>query len=266
MLTLAALWSLTLNAPKVDERLVGTWLAGSAPFITLEANGQGSMEEGRVKWSADGKTLVVTDADNGTDTLPYTLNGNSLTLNMAGVALVLTRGGAGTSVKGPGPLSKKAAKASQVTEEEADREAMAQAQAYLAQQQGAQVAQPQQPRAQTGRAPQAPAGNSPLTQLILSSAWCSFTYNKISGASSTTRVQYFRDGTWSTGGRSETYNSGANGAYAGQSNSTDHGRWEVRNEPGLTFNIAHCGPSDSPALVGKPIRRAMKLGRSLMVE
>jgi hypothetical protein len=231
MLMLTALLSLTLTAPKLDDRLLGTWLAGGAPFITLEATGQGSMEEGKVKWSADGKTLIVTDTDNATDTLAYTVNGNSLTLVMGGLPLTLTRAAAGASVKAPGPLSKKAAKATQVTEEEADREAMAQAQAYLAQQQhGGQVAPAP---AQAGRAAPQPAraaGTSPLTQLMLSSAWCSFSYNKISGASSTTRFQFFRDGTWSNGGRAESYNSGANGSYAGQTDSANRGRWEVRDE------------------------------------
>ena len=42
-------------------------------------------------------------------------------------------------------------------------------------------------------------------------------------------MQYFRNGTWSRGGQSETYNSGAYGSVAGQSNSNNGGRWEVRN-------------------------------------
>ena len=72
------------------------------------------------------------------------------------------------------------------------------------------------------------AGNDQLSQLLLSGAWCSFSYNKISGASSTTRVVYYRNGTWALGGQSETYNSGANGAVAGQYNSNNGGLWEVR--------------------------------------
>jgi hypothetical protein len=184
------------GTPKVDERLVGTWLAGGAPFVTFNANGTGAMDDGKVKWSADGKTLVVVDDENSTDTLPYVVDGANLTLNMGGVPMVLTRATSGVGGKKQGPLSAKAAK-------------------------GARVAEAEQPRA---------AGPSQLAQLLLSSAWCSFSYNKVSGASSSTRFQFFRDGTWSNGGRSESYNSGAYGSMAGQTDSSNRGRWEVRNE------------------------------------
>ncbi len=201
MLMLTTLLSLTLNAPKLDERLVGTWLAGGAPFMTLNANGTGSMDEGRVRWAADGQTLSVTDAENVTDTMPYSVNGATLTLSVGGVPLALTRAGGGAKVAQRGALATKAERATREAPEEP-------------------------PPGPTAR----PAAGSPLTQLLLSSAWCSFTYNKISGASSSTRFQFFRDGTWSTGGRSETYNSGAAGSVAGQYDSSNRGRWEVRNE------------------------------------
>ncbi len=230
------LLSLTLcGAPKVDEKLVGTWLAGSAPFITLNANGTGTMEEGKVKWSADGQTLIVTDDENGVDKLGYAVNGGTLTLNMGGMPLALTRAGAGVQVKKQGPLAARAEKANRVSEEEADKEAMIEAQAWLqknGQGQPGLAAQPQ-PQQQGQRAPQqgqAPrgAGTDQLSQLLLSSAWCSFHYNKVSGASSSTRYQFYRDGTWSTGGRTETYNSGAYGSMAGQYDSSNRGRWESR--------------------------------------
>ena len=227
---MAALLSLTLSgAPKLDDKLVGTWLTGSAPFVTFNANGTGTMEEGKVKWSADGKTLTVTDDGGGVDTLTYTLSGGTLTLNMGGVPMALTKAGAGVQVKKQGIFSAKAGKGNQVSEEEADREALAEAQAYLAKngqagQPGA-AQRPLQPQAQPPHA----AGNDQLSQLLLSSAWCSFHYNKNTGSSSSSRYQFYRDGTWSNGARTETWNSGANGTVNGQYDSGNRGRWEVRN-------------------------------------
>lgn len=179
------------GAPKLDERLVGTWLAGGAPFVTFNANGSGTMEDGKVKWSADGKTLIVTDEDGEADKLAYVVDGATLTFNMGGMPVVLTKGGASSGKKGP--LSSKVEKA----------------------------AAPEATR---------PSGASKLAQLLLSSAWCSFRYNKVSGATNTSRYQFFRDGTWSTSARAETYNSGANGTVSGQYDSSNRGRWEVRNE------------------------------------
>ena len=72
-------------------------------------------------------------------------------------------------------------------------------------------------------------GNDQLSRLLLSSAWCSFTYNKISGASNTTKYRFFPNGTWSNGGRAETYHSGAAGSVAGQYDSSGGGQWESRN-------------------------------------
>ena len=48
---------------EVDAKLVGTWLAGGTPFVTFNANGTGQMEEDKVKWTADGSSLTVTDSD-----------------------------------------------------------------------------------------------------------------------------------------------------------------------------------------------------------
>lgn len=185
-------------APKVDQRLVGTWFAGSEPFFTLAANGTGSMEDARVKWSADGKTLTVTDEDGETDRGTYVVEGDVLTLTLGGIPVQLRRAGAKTPAASPG-------------EEKARRKPDA----------------PPVPQAP----PTAPrgAGADQLSQLLLSSAWCSFRYNKVSGASSTSRVQFFPDGSWAMGARGETYSSGPNGTVSGQTDSSDRGQWQVRN-------------------------------------
>lgn len=180
-------------APRADPRLVGTWLAGNEPFITLAANGTGSMDEGKVKWSTDGAVVTITDETGESDKATFQLEGDTMTLTIGGIPVALRRAG---SVKKQSALAEKAARAN-----------LGQA--------GAQQA--------------ATAGTDQLSQLLLSSAWCSFSYNKVSGASSKSRVQYFRNGTWSMGGQNETYNSGANGTVAGQYNSNNGGSWEVRN-------------------------------------
>jgi hypothetical protein len=87
-----------------------------------------------------------------------------------------------------------------------------------------------QPQQQARQAPQ--GGGNPidaqLTQLLTSSAWCAFSYNQRSGASSKERFVFGRDGMYlqQTGG--ETYSSGYGGTYAGQSGGGRRGRWRVQ--------------------------------------
>jgi len=63
--------------------------------------------------------------------------------------------------------------------------------------------------------------------LLLSSAWCTFTYNQTTGYSSTTRVTFRKNGTYSTGGRAEGYSSGRGGTYASQNDTQGNGKWKV---------------------------------------
>ena len=224
--------SLTLSgAPKVDAKLVGTWLAGGAPFVTFNGNGTGQMEEGKVKWTADGTTLTVIDEEGTPDKVTYRVEGDTLTMTMGGIPIALTRAGANVVVQKQGALAAKAAKLNKVSEAEADKEALAEAQVYLQKNgQGAPQAQAQaqQPQRAPQQAPRA-AGSDQLSRLLMSTAWCYFSYNKISGASHSERFAFFGNGTWSNGSRGETYNSGAAGTYAGQSDSAGGGRWEVRD-------------------------------------
>jgi hypothetical protein len=66
-------------------------------------------------------------------------------------------------------------------------------------------------------------------QVLTNSAWCSFTYNKISGTSTTRKVVFRRDGVMTINGGAETYSSGYGGSYAGQSNSGGAMRWKLEN-------------------------------------
>lgn len=207
---------------KTDPKLVGTWLAGGVAFITFKADGTGVMEDDKVKWSADGKTLKVTDDEGETDTATYQVTGDELVMTLGSVPLTLRRAGAGVQVKKQGALAKRAEKAAGTDDDDAAALALAQQYLQALQQQG------QQGQAPAGGARPQAAGSDQLSRLLLSSAWCSFRYNKVSGASSSTRVQFYANGTWSTGSRSETYSSGSAGTVAGQSDTSGNGQWQVR--------------------------------------
>jgi hypothetical protein len=66
-----------------------------------------------------------------------------------------------------------------------------------------------------------------LTNLLLSRAWCAFSYNQNTGYSSTTRVRFFKNGTYSADQGGEGYSSGSGGTYASQSNSGAAGYWKI---------------------------------------
>ncbi len=65
-------------------------------------------------------------------------------------------------------------------------------------------------------------------QVLMNGAWCSFTYNKVSGTSTTRKVVFRPDGIMTTDGSVETYSSGYGGTYAGQSNNSNAVRWKYQ--------------------------------------
>ena len=66
-------------------------------------------------------------------------------------------------------------------------------------------------------------------RILTNNAWCSFTYNKVSGTSTTRRVVFRADGVMTTHGGAETYSSGYGGTYAGQSNNAGAMLWRLEN-------------------------------------
>jgi hypothetical protein len=84
---------------------------------------------------------------------------------------------------------------------------------------------PQPQQAQQGGAS---AIDVQLTQLLTSSAWCAFSYNQRSGASSKERILFGRDGMYQQQTGGEAYSSGYGGTYAGQSSGGSRGRWRVQ--------------------------------------
>lgn len=81
-----------------------------------------------------------------------------------------------------------------------------------------------------GKAGGASAQDAQARQLLTGSAWCSFTYNKVSGTSTTRRVVFQPNGLLSINGGAETYSSGTGGTYAGQSNAASTLRWRFEGQ------------------------------------
>lgn len=66
-------------------------------------------------------------------------------------------------------------------------------------------------------------------QLLTSTAWCSFSYNNVSGTSNTSRVVFFPNGVMTINSGAETYSKGYAGTYAGQSQSGNTMKWKLEN-------------------------------------
>lgn len=175
--------------------LVGTWQLNGEPFLTLNANGSGSMEGDPLKWKSDGKVLTLTDPDGEADRLPFQVAGDTLTVNLAGIPVSLQRAGSKASRAKPQP-------------ELAD-------------------SAPVRPQPQAQPQPQA-AGNDQLSRLLLSSNWCWLRYSN--GNSYTQKVHFNPNGTWQDFSESDIY---ANNTYAGTTaqatgNRTNGGQWAVK--------------------------------------
>jgi hypothetical protein len=93
-----------------------------------------------------------------------------------------------------------------------------------------------------GPSKEAPAGGGSVSRLLLSSAWCSFSYNKISGASHQKKVVFSPNGTWAAYSQGEGYSSGSGGTYASQTNAQDGGQWKEQS------GQLYLSSSESPSL------------------
>lgn len=65
------------------------------------------------------------------------------------------------------------------------------------------------------------------SELLSSTAWCSFTYNQRTGASARSRLIFGPDGVMLFGRSAETYTSGPAGSVAGQYGGEDAAYWKV---------------------------------------
>jgi hypothetical protein len=201
---------------QTPKQLVGRYQmeASADDVMELRADGTATMAGEETRWSAKGGMLTI-----GPDNVPYRLTDGRLLLQMGQTEFAWRKLGA--TSKGSSPLQRAASRAQQApgaVEPQDDPGSMA----------------PPPPPARGARqhAP-APGGGSQddrnLRQLLTRSAWCAFSYNQVSGTSTKQRVAFAPDGTASVNGGAETYNSGANGSYAGQSENGGTVRWKVEN-------------------------------------
>lgn len=184
MLNLLLATVLLLGA--ADPKLVGAWSFNGQPSSVLEAGGGGTLEGKPLKWSTKGGVLTMV-SEGKTTSVPYTVDGDTLTISVYGFPVNYQR----TSKGGK-------AKAEKAEKEEAAA-----------------------PAAKS-------AGKDEIAKLLLSSPWCTFSFNKTTGYSKSTRYQFFENGTVQVGGQSEGYSSGYGGSMASQHDTSSTIRWEVR--------------------------------------
>lgn len=240
-----ALFLALAAAPKPDAKLAGTWTLSGAPFMTLNANGTGTMDDGAVKWGVDGSTLVVTDDEGGVDKLPFTLQQDALTLKLEGVAVTLTRAGKGAPpLQKAGKLSRKLSAQADGDDDDAAAQVQVQVPGVQLQVQGGQV------RGQAQGAPTAPrgAGNDQLSQLLVSSAWCHLRYNQAAGTSHTTKIRFNPNGSWSDFSEHDIYIANNLGSAQSTSNSQSGGQWAVKGGQLYMSN-----PPETPELALVPL-------------
>lgn len=168
-------------------------------------------------WRVDNGVLFVTGGGE-TEAIPYALQGATLTLTANGLPVVLSRAGA---------VAPAAAPSTDI------------------------VATP--PPVAAGKATRVDT-KDPLAQLFLSSPWCNFRFNKTTGYSSKTRVQYFVDGTYQSGARGEGDSSGAGGIMASQSDTGSTGKWTThKGQLLMTIPPSDENPSPPADLVPVPL-------------
>jgi hypothetical protein len=113
---------------------------------------------------------------------------------------------------------------------------------------GVGTASPMERAAQKTQPTEPTGGSNPqdaqVRQILMNNAWCSFTYNKVSGTSTTRRVVFRPDGVMSINGGAETYSSGYGGTYAGQSNNSSAVLWKLENLRVLVDDRSGAGYQD----------------------
>lgn len=174
--------------------VAGNWTLLGQPFATFERDGGCVIEAEPCSWRVTGSTLFIAAGDES-EAVPFSLSqgGRALTITVNGIPVTLER---------------------------ASR----------------QTARPSAPSTTVAPAPAAAPGapaakmdlDDPLAKLLLSSAWCNFWFNKTTGYSGSARVQYFVDGSYQLGSKSEGYSSGAGGTFASEGRSGASGHWYVR--------------------------------------
>jgi len=175
-------------AAYADSPLIGKWGANGDVMYNFRPDGTGDTEGMAFRWSTANGILYVTE--NGeTEQVTYQIQGNTLVLSTGLFPISLERIGKSLD-KG---YDVKTVKSSFGSSEGGNS-----------------------------------GGNDNLSRLLLSSAWCTFSYNQTTGYSSSKRVQFYKNGTWSSGSQGEGYSSGYGGTMASQYNNGGDGQWQVK--------------------------------------
>jgi hypothetical protein len=191
---------------------------GNGSMLELRQGGAASINDQPTTWSANAQQITI-----GNESMPYKLQGGKLLMTVGSQQTVWKKLGSDK----PGTLSSQIAGGGQKSNAGNAGNAgngagngnwdqggsMAQGGA----QQGGAVAHNGNPQDAQAR------------QMLMSSAWCAFTYNKISGTSTTKRVVFRPDGIMTINGGTETYSSGSGGTVAGQYGNASQMRWKVEN-------------------------------------
>ena len=183
-----------ISCGQVVRELVGRYQMEmqGGDILELRADGTAALAGEETRWAVRGNQLVV-----GPDVMPYMLQGNRLITTVGAIQLAWRRVG-GAPPGTPTPMQR-AAQAGQ-----------AQGQAQ-------------------GQGGQSNPQDSQARQILMNNAWCSFTYNKVSGASTTRKVMFRPDGVMTINGGAEGYSSGYGGTYASQSNNASAMLWKFEN-------------------------------------
>jgi hypothetical protein len=158
--------------------------------LELRADGTASLAGDNMQWAVRGNQLQI-----GPDVMTYVIQGDRLVVNLGAVQLVWKR--TDSTSKGLSPMARAATKANT----------------------------PEAPAGQTNASTQ----DAQARQVLTGTAWCSFTYNKVSGTTTTRRVVFRPDGVMTINGGAESYSSGYGGTYASQSSSAGTMLWKVEN-------------------------------------
>jgi hypothetical protein len=179
---------------QVVKELVGKYQmeVQDGDIMELRGDGSASMAGEETRWAARGNQLTV-----GPDVMTYSLAGGRLLVMFGPVQLAWKK--IGGPAKGATPMEKAA------------RGAQGQFQGQASNSGG-------------------DAQDAQARQTLMGSAWCSFTYSKVSGTTTTRRVVFRPDGIMSISGGRETYSSGYAGTYAGQSNTSGSMQWKLANQ------------------------------------
>lgn len=203
--TLAFLFLVPHAFGALPEELVGKYRMDVEDGDTMELRQDGTafMAGDKTRWSAEEGRLTV-----GADVMGYTLQGNMLFLEMGPVRIAWKKLGGRTAARKP-------------------RAAAAKSAAKSAARNGAQARPPRKQAAAPGGGKDQDAQSR---EMLTSSAWCAFSYNQVSGASSTRRVVFRPDGVLLMNDGAESYSSGYGGIAAGQSSSSGALRWKLENQ------------------------------------